>query len=163
MRPYLLMTTVRSPRLLVCEQVVRRSYGEHPCLGHQHPRLGARGEHHYHRFPWKWTSLIATGFHIWGTYHELPHLGQLAYTPMYVSSINMTYLCCTSFYWTSLCSASLSCTFLCFWVVGAVRCCRGCRGAVGCCRGCRGAAGCCRGCRGAVGLPTAVGCVGCVG
>ena len=55
--------------------------------------------------------IIATGFHIWGTYHELPHLGQLAYTPMYVSSINMTYLCCTSFYWTSLCSASLSCTF----------------------------------------------------
>ena len=26
--------------------------------------------------------IIATGFHIWGTYLELPHLGQLAYTPM---------------------------------------------------------------------------------
>ena len=77
--------------------------------------------------------IIATGFHIWGTYHELPHLGQLAYTPMYVSSINMTYLCCTSFYWTSLCSASLSCTFLCFsgllglsGVVGAVGVLSGC-------------------------------------
>ena len=61
----------------------RRASGEeknswrHSCLGHQHPRLGARAEHHYHRFPWSWTlfpqvSTFGTtmSYHIWGSHVE---------------------------------------------------------------------------------------------
>ena len=59
----------------------RRASGEeknswrHSCLGHQHPRLGARAEHHYHRFPWSWTlfSQVST---FGTTMSYLPHLGQ---------------------------------------------------------------------------------------
>ena len=61
----------------------RRASGEeknswrHSCLGHQHPRLGARAEHHYHRFPWSWTlfpqvSTFGTtmSYHIWDNHVE---------------------------------------------------------------------------------------------
>ena len=61
----------------------RRASGEeknswrHSCLGHQHPRLGARAEHHYHMFPWSWTlfpqvSTFGTtmSYHIWDNHVE---------------------------------------------------------------------------------------------
>ena len=61
----------------------RRASGEeknswrHSCLGHEHPRLGARAEHHYHRFPWSWTlfpqvSTFGTtmSYHIWDNHVE---------------------------------------------------------------------------------------------